>query len=202
MGLATAVILHLVARSHTPIRRRRRRPGQDAQGLVEFALVLPLVLFVVFFSIDAARLVYTYNAISSVARDGARTASLGTQFQSDCLTLQRVEAAGRGFPINADPNSVVGNTDPNTSGTPGPNTPTAGYGYVYIFPAVATGSPPDANCSSTSGRQWASGANQDVSVQVTYSFIPLTPLANNLLGSITVKAISVERTEPCVGGQC
>ena len=164
--------------------------------------MLPLVLFVVFFSIDAARLVYTYNAISSVARDGARTASLGTQFESDCLTLQRVEAAGRGFPINADPNSIVGNTDPNNPGTPGPSTPAAGFGYVYIYPAVATGDPPDSNCNSTSARQWASGAIHDVSVQVEYSFIPLTPLATNLLGNITVKAISVEQVEPCVGGQC
>jgi len=196
-------MLATVASPRVPSRRRAsgRRGGQNAQGLVEFALILPVVLAAVFFCIDAGRLVYTYNAISSIARDGARTATLGTQFQSDCLTLSRVEAAGQGFPIAADPNSVVGNTDPNNPGTPGPTTPAIGKGYVYIFPAVATAAPPDSNCSSTASRQWSANVH-DVSVQVEYKFLPLTPLLGNLLNGITVKSISVEQVEPCPGGTC
>jgi Flp pilus assembly protein TadG len=174
--------------------------------MVEFALILPVILFVVFFCIDAGRLIYTYNAISSVARDGARTASLGTQFQSDCLTLSRVEAAGKGFPINADPNSIAGNTDPNNPGTPGPSAPGVGQGYVYIFPAVSTADPPDSqsspdNCDGAS-RQWGTAQIHDVSVEVQYQFVPLTPLVGQWLGGITVKAISVEQVEPCPGGGC
>jgi Flp pilus assembly protein TadG len=183
--------------------RSRRRRSENAQGMVEFALIFPFVLFVVFFCIDAGRLVYAYNAISSIARDGARTASLATQFQSDCLTLSRVETAGQGFPINADPNSVVGNTDPNSPGAVGPTKPAVGQGYVYVFPAVAVGSPPDssANCSSNTSRQWATQPH-DVSVQVEYTFVPLTPMTANLLGGITIKTISVEQVEPCPGGSC
>lgn len=180
----------------------RRRDGEDAQGLVEFAIILPFILFTVFFCIDAGRLVYTYNAISSVARDGARTASLSTELQSDCRTLSRVEAAGRGFPIVADPNSIVGNTDPNNPGALAPTAPTTGQGYVYVFPAVATGDPPDSNCASSATRQWGTAQIHDVSVEIQYKFIPLTPLATNLLGGITVKSISVEQVEPCPGAQC
>src|SRR5579863_2048419 len=83
-----------------PARRMNtRRRGQNAQGMIEFALVLPVILFVVFFTIDGARLVYTYNSLDSIARDGARTASLSTSTSSDCLILDRVVAAGQGFPI-------------------------------------------------------------------------------------------------------
>jgi len=170
--------------------------------MVEFAIILPFILFVVFFCIDAGRLVYTYNAISSIARDGARTASLGTQFESDCLTLSRVEAAGKGFPITPDPNSIAGNTDPNNPGALGPRTPGIGQGYVYVFPAVATDDPPDSNCSSSSSRQWASGQVHDVAVQVQYQFLPLTPFVGSLLNGITVKSISVEQQEPCPGSSC
>src|SRR3954451_12155333 len=51
--------------------RRRRRRGQ---ALVEFALVLPVLLLILFGIIDAGRLIFTYNTISSAARNAARVA--------------------------------------------------------------------------------------------------------------------------------
>jgi Flp pilus assembly protein TadG len=50
---------------------RRRRRGQ---ALVEFALVLPILLLMIFGIVDAGRLIYTYNTVSNAARDGARVA--------------------------------------------------------------------------------------------------------------------------------
>lgn len=50
----------------------RRREG--GQSLVEFALVFPLFLLIIFGIVDAGRLIYTYNTVSSAARDGARVA--------------------------------------------------------------------------------------------------------------------------------
>ena len=174
---------------------------RSGQGLVEFALVVPVILLLCFFCVDAGRLVYTYNVLSSIARDGARTASLASQTYSDCLTFSRVEAAGGSFAIQADPNSYYGDTDPNAPGSPGPSAPQPGRGYVYIFPAVATGPPPDStsNCASTSPRQLGAPPTNDVTVQVQYEFVPLTPLVSNLLSGITVKAISVEQDE-CQSG--
>ena len=183
------------------LRRAARSGTRSGQGLVEFSLILPFILFVCFFCVDAGRLIYTYNSISSIARDGARTASLASQTYSDCLTFSRVEAEGGAFGITADPNSAYGNSDPNTTGSPGPSTPGPGQGYVYIFPAVASGSPPDSssNCASTSPRQLGAPPTNDVTVLVQYKFVPFTPLLANLLGGITVKAISVEQDE-CQSG--
>ena len=183
------------------VSRAGRQGTRSGQGLVEFSLILPFVLFVCFFCIDAGRLVYTYNSISSIARDGARTASLASQTYSDCLTFSRVESEGAPFGITADPNSSYGDSDPNNPGTPGPSNPSPGNGYVYVFPAVATASPPDSapNCSSTSPRQLGAPPTNDVTVLVEYRFVPFTPLVANLLGGITVKAISVEQDE-CQSG--
>jgi hypothetical protein len=46
------------------------------QGIVEFALILPLVLLVIFGAIDLSRLLVTYSAVSSGARQGARFGSV------------------------------------------------------------------------------------------------------------------------------
>ena len=42
------------------------------QALVEFALVLPIFLLLLFGLIDVGRLVYTWNALNQAAREGAR----------------------------------------------------------------------------------------------------------------------------------
>lgn len=187
------------------VRRQGRRPGQNAQGMVEFALILPLILFIVCVCIDAGRLVYTYNVISSIARDGARTLTLGTQTYSDCLALKRMEAAGQAFPLYADPQSLYTDSPPSSGGW---THPAVGTGYVYIYPAVATADPPDSqilpdNCDSLKARQWPTGVAHDITVQIKYDFVPLTPLASSLFNSgITITAISVEQAEPCPGATC
>lgn len=53
-----------------PIHPTRKR----GQALVEFALVFPLLLLMVFGIIDAGRLIYTYNTVANSARNGARVA--------------------------------------------------------------------------------------------------------------------------------
>jgi TadE-like protein len=174
--------------------------------MVEFALVSPLILFVVFASIDLGRLIYTYNAISSAARDGARLVALRAQLESDCLPLDRMEQVGQGFPLVPDPNSIAdtANTDPNNPGSAGPTTPPRGNGYIYIWPAVATAEPQDGtngsgvkNCDSTTQRGGAGSQVKHVAVEIQYVFQPLTPLIGSVLphGGITVRTISVVQTE-------
>src|ERR1700752_1525630 len=131
-------------------RRRGHRGSRGGQGLVEFALVAPLLVFVVFGTIDVGRLMYTYNAISSASREGARLISLKPQFDSDCDPLHRMETVGQAFPLLQDPNSIDSatvNVDPNTVTPPtgssapghiGQTLPPPGQGYIYIYPAVAS----------------------------------------------------------------
>ncbi len=51
------------------LRGRKSDPGQ---GLVEFAIALPVVMLVIFGTIEFGRLMITYTAISSASREAAR----------------------------------------------------------------------------------------------------------------------------------
>jgi Flp pilus assembly protein TadG len=58
----------------------RRSPGQ---GLVEFALVLPIFLLIVFGIIDVGRYIYITNAFNQAAREAARYGSV-EQWSYNC----------------------------------------------------------------------------------------------------------------------
>jgi Flp pilus assembly protein TadG len=168
---------------------------QRSQALVEFALVSPLFLLVLFTAIDISRLLYTYTAVSSAARDGARTASLSGSIYSDCQIIREVELVGQGFPVKMDPNSIVGNSDPNNpAGVLQPTTPPPNIAYAYIWPAVATAAPADSNCTSTTQRA-VSPSVKHVAVEIQYHFTPLLPLVTQFTSNIIVKTISVVTTE-------
>jgi len=158
-------------------------------------MVAPIFLVVIFAAIDISRLLYAYTAISSAARDGARTASMQTAIYSDCQIIKQVELVGQGFPVRMDPNSLVGNSDPNQpSGGLQPSTPPPNVGYAYIWPAVATADPPDANCDSGQPRA-ISQTVRHVSVEVQYHFVAMTPFIAQLTGGIIVKTVSVVTVE-------
>jgi Flp pilus assembly protein TadG len=169
--------------------------SQRSQALVEFSMVAPIFLIVIFAAIDISRLLYVYTAISSAARDGARTASFQTAIYSDCQIIQEVELVGQGFPVRMDPNSVVGDSDPNNpSGSLQPSMPPPNVGYAYIWPAVATANPPDSNCNSGTPRA-VSQSVRHVAVEVQYHFVALTPFVAQLTPGIIVKTISVITVE-------
>jgi Flp pilus assembly protein TadG len=169
--------------------------SQRSQALVEFAMVSPIFLLVLFTAIDISRLLYTYTAVSSAARDGARTASLSGAIYSDCQIIQEVELVGQGFPVKMDPNSIVGNSDPNNpSGTLQPSVPPPNVAYAYIWPAVATAAPADANCTSTNQRA-VSPSVKHVAVEIQYHFTPLLPIVSTFASNIIVKTVSVVTTE-------
>lgn len=162
--------------------------------MVEFALVAPILMIVVFLLIDFARLIYAYGAVSWSAREAARVVSLQPQNTSDCLALQTAEQTAQGFRLSADPNSIVGNTDPNNPGTPGPTTTIQpGTGLIYIWPAVATAPNPDVSCNGST-RQVVSTV-QDVAVQIKYRYQPMMPLISSFIPSFNITTISVVHTE-------
>ncbi len=183
-----AIVAPFCQKGHTSRKQR-------SQALVEFALVGPLFLFVVFSAIDISRLLYAYTAISSAARDGARTASLAASQFSDCQIIQQVELVGQGFPVRMDPNSLAGDSDPNNPiGPLQPTTPPPNVGYAYIWPAVATAYPPDTNCNS--GQQRAvSNSVKHVAVEVQYHFTPMLPFVGTFAPNIIVKTVSVVTVE-------
>jgi Flp pilus assembly protein TadG len=66
----------------------RRGERSRGQALVEFALVLPLFLLLIFGLIDLGRAVYAQNAISEGAREAARWGSVQSRSASDTAGIE------------------------------------------------------------------------------------------------------------------
>jgi hypothetical protein len=177
--------------------RERKHKKSRAQSLVEFTLVAPLLLLIIAVTVDFARAVYAYSAISAAARSGARTLSLKDQQSTDCQVFKTVEAVGQGFSLTADPNSVAGDANPNTGGATGPTLPPPGQGYVYIWPAVSTGRPPDAIgvCSGSGSPRAPGNQVRDVAIEVQYSFKPWISIVADFVPVLIIKTTSVVQTE-------
>lgn len=89
------------------------RPGPAARGgqsLVEFALVLPIFLLLLFGLIDIGRYVYTANAVNEAAREGARLGSVAA-WSTGCAgtreTCVRDIAISRLAGVAIDPKDVT-----------------------------------------------------------------------------------------------
>ena len=68
-----------------PFRRRREQPRTRGQTLVEFALVLPIFLLILFALIDVGRWVYAQNSLNEATREAARGVTV-TSRPSDCAS--------------------------------------------------------------------------------------------------------------------
>jgi Flp pilus assembly protein TadG len=76
-------------------RRRRRGAGDRGAAAVEFALLLPLLLLIIFGLIDFGRALNAQITLTQAAREGARLDALGSYTSSQICT--RVETAATGL---------------------------------------------------------------------------------------------------------
>lgn len=76
------------------VRRFGSRRTEHGQGLVEFALVFPVFLLLIFGIIDIGRYVYITNAFNEAAREGARYGSV-EQWQYSCPASVPVASQNR-----------------------------------------------------------------------------------------------------------
>ncbi len=87
------------------MKRNRQTPGQ---GLVEFALILPLILLIIIVFIELGRIIYFYSALNNAVREGARYVIV-TQFTSsterDLETRDKVVHYAVALPL--DPNDIL-----------------------------------------------------------------------------------------------
>lgn len=67
----------------------RRLSDGRAQALVEFALVLPIFLLLLFGIVDLSRYVYSNNALNEVARESARQGTVALR-PAECNGLTRI----------------------------------------------------------------------------------------------------------------
>ena len=66
-----------------------RRTGERGTALLEFALILPVLVLMVFGTIDFGQAIYVQNTLANAARDGARFASVDP---SNTACIQTVAA--------------------------------------------------------------------------------------------------------------
>jgi Flp pilus assembly protein TadG len=106
---------------------RLRRKASRGQTLVEFALIIPLFVLLLFGIVDFGRAVLASNSISNAAREGARTAIVN-QRVSDIQGRIIDQATGVALAASdiriayrdsSNPNDVT-NVCRNTAGVPAP----------------------------------------------------------------------------------
>ncbi len=71
------------------MRWSRRLKGERGTAMVEFAVVLPIFLFVIWCVVDFARAFYTQNSLATAVREGARYAAV-TDDPGSAATLTAV----------------------------------------------------------------------------------------------------------------
>lgn len=167
--------------------RRGNRHRWRGQGLVEFALTLPLILLILFIIIELARVLHAWMAIENGARFGVRYAVTGEYNPSHCgpfpggiCDIQAEEDAAR-IPSIKD-SAIAGAAailrDPTaTVGQPGffKITVCSNKSGLLYFPADTNSSTP-ANCTPVED---AGGPGDRVIVTVDFEHPLIVPIVSN-----------------------
>ena len=176
--------------------RWSRRRTQEGQTLVEFALVLPVFLLVVFGLFDVGRLVFTNATISQAAREGARVASAETSWIGSAAPSCAFEEEDfAGYPgRHWCPADVAELKTHITTAVNGMTTTLGPIDTVYISCNEGSESDPAPSgdwteasggngCEDESGNVLG-GTGNLVSVRVVYSYGPFTPIISSIIGSV------------------
>jgi TadE-like protein len=151
---------------------RRRRRGQ---GLVEFALVIPIFLLVLFGLIDVGRYVYLNSTLSQAAREGARLGSVEVSYRGSTDPA----CGAIGGPV-CPANDTVLRAD-ITAAANRMMSPFGSVGSVQISCVQKGTTPPTGSWVGTVCNFNAPGSI--ISVRVTASFTPITPLISQIFGT-------------------
>jgi Flp pilus assembly protein TadG len=155
----------------------RKQTGQTnsrGQGLVEFALVLPLLVLLFMGVFDFARGIYAYNAISDAARAGTRTAIVN-QNNQDIVNRASAQAIGLGI------TTVPAGSCPPTGSN--------GICVRYLTSDLSSAcSPASIGCVAE--------------VAVKYTFTPSTPIISSIIPSLVLGSTSQEPIESTCTGTC
>ena len=153
-------------RAHLPILR------SGGQALVEFALIFPLFVLLLFGILDAGRAILFYNTVASAARDAARVAivnqaTAGAAGSAACDTTSG-QAWAQGCAVYS------------THGTVGIDT--SNVTVNYRDPTDTT------TCSAATGDSVSDGCLAEVTV--TAQFRAITPVIGQLIGPLSLSSTS------------
>jgi hypothetical protein len=167
--------------------------------MIEFALVSPVLLLMVFGIIDIGRAVFYYDTLNHAAREGARVA---------------VKASNQ-LPTNSDVLAVVTNhmlgtpvVQPCPNGPITTATPPANTAWLYVTEpappnAIEASPPPNAPGGENSAAALGScsavnpaGANAPLQVTLRFNLMLITPVvAQATADHILITAAAIYRTE-------
>jgi Flp pilus assembly protein TadG len=172
---------------------------QRSQALIEFALVSPVLLLLLFGTVDIGRAIFYYDTLNHAAREGARVAARASnQLPTNADVLSTVTAQMQGVPV----------TMPCPQGPVTSSTPPANAAWLYVTepaPPTSAETTPPANAPGGEYASVASGgcsavnpATGNVQLQVTLRFnlVLITPIvAQATAGHVVIQAAAVYRTE-------
>jgi len=148
--------------------RRHRRLGTSGQAVAEFALVLPLLLFLFLGMVEVGNALTVAHTLSKLSREGANIASRGTSLDT---VLTVVASAGRDIHLELRGGSVVSRIEVRRDG-PMVLAQVASAGYETQSRLGVVGASPVSFASYGLER----GTTHYV-VEVFYRYEPITPFA-------------------------
>ena len=154
--------------------RRERRRGQS---LVEFALVLPVFMFLLFAVVDGGRYVYLNSTLSNAAREAARLGSVEAYWTGS----SDPSCGASGGPVC--PANYAALLAHITTAANRQMAPFGSVANIYVSCVGPTGTPPSGTWTSSSCAAPVPGGY--ISVRVTYTWRAITPLVSNVMGTIT-----------------
>ena len=178
-----------------------RRNPQRSQSMVEFSLIAPILIILIFGVVDFGRLIYVYATINQAASEGARTAIRDSPLlptNSDVQTSVRQHAVDVSL-ANPCPNGPVTSL-----------VPPANQGWIYITepdPPAGVEALSPALHNAPGGQMWSdiSGScsatnpahdHEGLQVTIRYNFVPFTPLIQQLTANhIVITAAVTYQTE-------
>jgi TadE-like protein len=180
---------------------RPQHDRQRSQAIVEFCLIAPILIVLIFAIVDFGRLIYVYATINQAVNEGARAAIRDSPMlptNVDVQTAVRQHAVDVSL-ANPCPNGPI------TTATPPTN-----QGWIFITepnpPSTAESLSPSLQ-NAPGGQYWAAAsgscsatnaAHDHAPLQVTirYNFVPFTPLIQQLTANhIVISAAATYQTE-------
>ncbi len=113
------------------LKYRRLKPQASGQGMVEFALILPLLLLVTFGIIELGRMLFIYTSVHAASREAARYAAASGE-TPDGQPCYYLDTAG----ITAAAERIAGLSGATVSAITYDEGPVAGGSPTEIFPAA------------------------------------------------------------------
>lgn len=175
--------------------------AQRSQAVVEFAIIAPALLLLLFGVVDFGRVIYIYTTLNQAVNEGARTAIRASALLP---TNGDVEAAVRQHAVdvslaNPCPNGPITNAAPPANqGWIYITEPDAGETIEALSPALenAPGGQMWGNSNGTCSATNPAHDHAPVQVTIRYNFVPFTPFIQQVTANhIVISAAATYKTE-------